>query len=172
MWSVSWRACSSPPWRKMKPWRGRDEWERAWRRDLRSFSRLVTWSSIGTLGGEIEEGENEAMEMAFSTPGLRSGLKRRRLLESRLLGLVFGLWGSLKWPLLGLPGPWPRTLGWLAGLEFENLLNVVYQGLVLLTMSFCLNIWKDIELELESNNERLFKVNIRNREGILWVFIP
>ena len=34
---------------------------RWWRRELRSFCRLATWSSIGTWGGE---GDDEAMETA------------------------------------------------------------------------------------------------------------
>lgn len=38
-------------WRKTKPWRGREERERCSWRDLMSFCRLTTWSSIGTSGG-------------------------------------------------------------------------------------------------------------------------
>ena len=64
-------------WRKTKPWRGREEWERSWRRELRSFSRLVTWSSIGTPGGERDD---EAMEKWLHDDGPISSITVTALL--------------------------------------------------------------------------------------------
>ena len=56
-------------WRKTKPCRWREDSERWWRRELRSFWRLETWSSMGTSGGERDDDDVEAMEMASCLVG-------------------------------------------------------------------------------------------------------
>lgn len=47
--------------KRTKPWRGRAHEVRWLRRELKSFSRLSEWSSMRIIGGDMDDGEEEAI---------------------------------------------------------------------------------------------------------------